>query len=446
MFSIFINDLLEKLHSSKLGANIEAIYISALGFADDIALFAGSREKLQSLIDICTQWSSNNGMAFNTSKCKIMILNTVYDESEAWNLLDNSLGIVDIYKYLGVIYSNSRLTSLYTCHMKKILEKAEERANCVRSLGFVKDGLRPIMCIEMYKVLIRPILEYAAQIISFRHYYFTSDKDSGEDVFISMLEKFQNRVLKRIIPCPRSTPPALIRLFTGVEPMITRIYTLKLRYFWKLSHAQSGDSLAQQIYQYKRASFKEDDVGFVREIYSICKKQGNFDVWEGLCSRKENPFKKIRRIVERHHFDLDLKKAYSTPTLYTNIFLLQKRNMIQKYKFESFFMKMGLFKDSDCRRCFLYELFDHRPYIRQCPWCKERSWDLLQHKLSQCLALKIQRQRMQLKFILYNADKDFDFGNKDKLFRLALSRKIFLQVLSKFLLETSNIKGMHSIQ
>ena len=69
LFLIFINDLLEKLNKSNLGATLNALIISSLGFADDIVLNSDSPSKLQSLINICCEWAVANGMEFNTSKC-----------------------------------------------------------------------------------------------------------------------------------------------------------------------------------------------------------------------------------------------------------------------------------------------------------------------------------------------------------------------------------------
>ena len=57
LFNILINDLLEKLHDSCLGAALQHITVTALRFADDVMLIAESPSKLQSLIDICGDWA-----------------------------------------------------------------------------------------------------------------------------------------------------------------------------------------------------------------------------------------------------------------------------------------------------------------------------------------------------------------------------------------------------
>ena len=77
LFIIFINDLLESLNASCLGAKIGNIIISALGFADDIILISDTPGKEQRLIIICEIWSKINYMPFKISKCHVMAQNRI---------------------------------------------------------------------------------------------------------------------------------------------------------------------------------------------------------------------------------------------------------------------------------------------------------------------------------------------------------------------------------
>ena len=111
-------------------------------------------------------------MDFNTDKCKFMILNgrrkNIYI-----TLHHKILEVVIIYKYVGITLSNTRLTSLITKHVSHVIEKAEKCVNWIRHFGFTSDGLRPQTSIEMYKILARHILEYAAQVLNYRHHYLS---------------------------------------------------------------------------------------------------------------------------------------------------------------------------------------------------------------------------------------------------------------------------------
>ena len=172
----------------------------------------------------------------------------------------------------------------------------------------------------MYKTLVRPTLEYAAQALSYKHYYFTERKSVNVDEapdMIKMLESFQNRTLKKLVFCPKNTAPAIVRILTGTMPMSARIDILKLRYFWRLMHAGKSN-VAHVVYKEIRKKFLKGSVGYIHEIFNICCKYGRMDIWHGKCPNKINPLALIRRMVETHQLQLDLKIlrrsncAYST--------------------------------------------------------------------------------------------------------------------------------------
>ena len=136
-------------------------------------------------------------MCFNIDKCKVMTLNLTLSPTPFY-LMKKKLAFVSEYKYLGVTISNTRQTSLITQHISDILDKAGKRVNCIRHYGFQCDGLRPATSIMLYTTLVRPILEYAAQVISYKHYYYRSAQNSKVnfsdtlDDHILKLEAFQN--------------------------------------------------------------------------------------------------------------------------------------------------------------------------------------------------------------------------------------------------------------
>ena len=187
LFIIFINDLLNDLHNSRLGAQIAYQIISALGFADDIVLISDDPSKLQQLISLCDNWARKNQMSFNLDKCNVMVFNRS-PHGLKFYIRSQLIKIVTLYKYLGIwLSSGARQKTLYKVHFEKILEKALARTHCIRHLGFHKDGLRPQTAIRMYKVLVRPILEYGAQALSYRWYFLNSSRapaDLNESLFL----------------------------------------------------------------------------------------------------------------------------------------------------------------------------------------------------------------------------------------------------------------------
>ena len=104
-----------------------------------------------------------------------------------------------------------------------ILEKASKRLWQIKHIGFSKDGLRPETALKLYKLLIRPILEYGAQVLTYVFSYINSIRSEVRGLdeitgFVKKLEHFQTQALKNLLGAPKSTSPAIVRLFSGVAP------------------------------------------------------------------------------------------------------------------------------------------------------------------------------------------------------------------------------------
>ena len=85
-------------------------------------------------------------------------------------LYNVKLEIVKTYKYLGIILSSKYITNLFRQHYTKIIERARIKSAIIRRHGFHVDGLRLNTAIRLYKLVIRPLLEYCAQTLSYGRY------------------------------------------------------------------------------------------------------------------------------------------------------------------------------------------------------------------------------------------------------------------------------------
>ena len=132
--------------------------------------------------------------------------------------------------------------------------------------------------------MVRPILEYCAQSLTYTRY---SQKATLEDPtgFAIELEHFQTQTLKKLINCPRNTPPALVRLFCGVEPIACRLEILKLRYFWRILHAPQ-DTIKNRILKYRKQNLLSFNKGFGHQVFNICCKYNALNFWHGIAPNK----------------------------------------------------------------------------------------------------------------------------------------------------------------
>ena len=153
LFLVYINDIVDVIRSSDISL-----------FADDAKLghvvsSDNDRIKLQEDIDSMENWADTWSLQFNPKKCKVLHLgknNPNYDYTMTKDklVLDNS----DAERDLGVVI-DSALS--FSNHINEIVSKAN------RILGLIKRNFKYLdenSFLNLYKTLVRPILEYASPV------------------------------------------------------------------------------------------------------------------------------------------------------------------------------------------------------------------------------------------------------------------------------------------
>ena len=189
---------------------------------------AKTPKDLQKLISICDKWSKKNGLTFAPSKCKIQAFNPKKSRKKCkkrkrkvtFKLYKQNIKSVPHFKYLGLLIQNSY--NPYNEFVSLQLEKAAKRLGVVRLLGFHKDGLRIKTVVKLYKLLIRPILEFGAQIVSY------------SKTHLLRLKRFQTQALRSLLGLRFNVKTSVARLLSGVEPVTSRLILFKLNYFHKI--------------------------------------------------------------------------------------------------------------------------------------------------------------------------------------------------------------------
>ena len=304
-------------------------------------------------------------------------------------------------------------------------------------IGYHKDGLRPETALKMYKVLVRPLLEYGAQVISYkRHYLRSSRAPTSLDkptFFMKDLEHFQTQALKTLLHCPRNVPPSLVRLFTGVEPIASRLDMLKLRYYWRAIHSQN--SLPKIIISHKKKEIFQVNAGFTMDIFNLCCKIDHISFWHGIHRGIENPLNSIKRAITSYYHKKDLPIAISKTCLFTNLYLQGNAEYGKSYTLVKPFTKVGMFRTSSARTEFIRALLNTNTYPQKCKFCSTTFYDLLAHHLLQCPNLIIERKTLKNKLKLYGFPGNFPLKSHDltELLMHSLWNKNQLLALTDFL-------------
>ena len=308
-------------------------------------------------------------MAFNspTSNSKFSIYN-------------KELSVVESCKYLTIEISNKNQTNMFSGHFKNIVEKVEKRLHCISHYGFHRDGLKPKSAMRLYTLMVRPILDNGAQVLTYQKYFLKSSNKLPKclnklTVFEKNLEHLQIQALKKLINCPKSTPPAIVRLFTGVEPLKCRLDMLKLRYFWKLTHSNDS-SITSSVFKHRKKTFLSTKNGFIHEVFNLCSKYDAIHIWNGKLEGLTNSTSYIKNKILIFNLKNDLEVGRRRPCAFGDIYLSNIFSYQRSYHLEEPFLKKEFFQSASARCNVVKALLYPQVFTRKCKCCLQEFIDV----------------------------------------------------------------------
>ena len=227
LFLIYINDLEVDIKSK------------VKFFADDTMLFSIVNDPLQSASDLnhdlelINKWAYQWKMAFNPepSKQAIEVLfshktNSVVHPPLFFNgsLVSKS----DTHKHLGILF-DSKLSFSY-----HIVEKIKKAKKIVFILRFLSQSLPLDTLNQMYKMFVRPHLDYGDIIFHIPHTYDPYDSTVSLNYMMEKIENIQYQAALAISGCWQGTSRNKIYDFLGWESLSDRRWARRLIYLYKV--------------------------------------------------------------------------------------------------------------------------------------------------------------------------------------------------------------------
>ena len=104
LFSIYINDLVEKIKSTCSGIPIKDENVCVLMYADDLVILARNERDLQSMLDVIYEWCEKWKIIINSEKSQVVHFRSKSVDKTSVNFYvgNNCLKVVEQYKYLGL--------------------------------------------------------------------------------------------------------------------------------------------------------------------------------------------------------------------------------------------------------------------------------------------------------------------------------------------------------
>lgn len=189
LFNIFIDDLSTKLDNERLLRNN---ILNHLLLADDLQLIAKYFEHLRELIRVFDEWASTNGMEPCAPKSGYLGPKLTSNQKEQLQLSGQLLPIVQEYKYIGFAHDKNGIN--WNAHFHRLSNKSSKLIAFCQANG---SGWPEWVKISIYKVFIRPGLEYGAQLIS------TLPTNLTQSPYAE-LEQIQAKALSWILPSSKN--------------------------------------------------------------------------------------------------------------------------------------------------------------------------------------------------------------------------------------------------
>ena len=159
-YSLYVDDLIPILSKLNVGCHIKNQFVSAIFYADDMALLSPSLRGLQKLLDACQEFCNDWDICLNPKKSK-----NLYFGKRIKSLANLKLNGCDVewtekWPYLGIILHSH---TCFNCCVSEKVRKFYRALNCILRIEGRSNDLLVLRLIEIHCI---PILTYGIEIIS----------------------------------------------------------------------------------------------------------------------------------------------------------------------------------------------------------------------------------------------------------------------------------------
>lgn len=237
IFSLFIDGVVEALRKADVGVNIGNVHVDLLLYADDICIVCESEKDLQKAMLIVQKYMNQWRLRVNLTKTKVVVYGRKVKKCEIRYdgvLLD----VEESYEYLG-LWMRRVWRGRWKQTKDKLIKKTRRKMEMAIGFGMYEGKIRPKTGCKIWKQLIRPVLEYGAEIWG--------------DVEWEEAEKLQREMARRILRCSSSTAKEVVLGELGWMTIKARRMKLMVKYWGKIVR-MNEDRLVKRLYREGRIS------------------------------------------------------------------------------------------------------------------------------------------------------------------------------------------------
>ena len=258
LFNLYVADLGNALDTSEEGFQVGGVCVSALFFADDLVVFARSREGLLRLMTMVKQHADWLKMVLNTDKDKSEVLAQMGVAGDTWDILDRegevvlSLKQVLEYRYLGTkVFSSMAKTAVEK--VKNCVAKAHRyKGSCIH---ISKEGpdLVDMMMATWCNVAIPSIL-FGCEMIPF------------SETSIQEIERVQSQVAKYALGLPLGAANICAQTELGMKPFRHALYEAQLKYYVRVLELSDTRWVKQALLDHLSSAWESPYIKYIHKI------------------------------------------------------------------------------------------------------------------------------------------------------------------------------------
>jgi len=242
LFSIYINEILEKLQELNIGYKVGNIMVDVLAYADDLLIITKSKLDLQIMLQKLSNLGNELEIKFNATKSMYMVFNKYHHRTvkeqryDEWNgellLAGSPIERVESFKYLGaMIHDSGRCRD----HLEKRRKAVLAAVAKITTIGLCNDIMNIKLKAEMFKTHVRPIIMYAIE---------NFDLNGGD---IRKVKSAEGNALKRLIGIPTRCKSTDLFLSFGMMPSKERIEWSKLNHYKRMCSNEFTNEFLNEI-------------------------------------------------------------------------------------------------------------------------------------------------------------------------------------------------------
>ena len=218
LWKVYADDLITDLRAGRLGVVTLGVWLGLLGFADDLALVAGSAAELQQMLAVAERWARRWLLEFGVSKCAVMVLGGT-EGGVQFVLAGERLAVVDHHRWLGVEVDQALTGDL---HAENRIKKMRDLIGSLVSVVAARTDVPPGAAVEVLRACVLPAVLYGMELFE-----LTGTR-------VDHMERLLAAACRRVLAVPKKTAAVVVRGELGLPSMREQLQAARLRLFGRL--------------------------------------------------------------------------------------------------------------------------------------------------------------------------------------------------------------------